>query len=38
LSGAAKREYIAETTIELLDKSNRKAEREFGWGRETVEN
>jgi hypothetical protein len=37
LSGAAKRKYIAETTIELLDKSNRKAEREFGWGRKTVE-
>ena len=37
LSGFKRRTYIAEITIELLDKSTRKAEREFGWGRETVE-
>ncbi|MEA3324904.1 MAG: hypothetical protein U9Q37_07175 [Euryarchaeota archaeon] len=37
LSGFKRRTYIAEITIELLDKSARKAEREFGWGRKTVE-
>ncbi|PXF61664.1 MAG: hypothetical protein C4B59_03705 [Candidatus Methanogaster sp.] len=37
LSGFKRRIYIAEITIELLDKSARKAEREFGWGRKTVE-
>ena len=37
LSGFKRRTYIAEITIELLDKSTRKAEREFGWGRKTVE-
>ena len=36
LSGFKRRIYIAEITIELLDKSTRKAEREFGWGRKTV--
>jgi len=36
LSGAEKREFIAEVTLELLDGNARKAEREFGWGRETV--
>lgn len=36
LKGAQKREFIAEVTLELLDGSPRKAEREFGWGRETV--
>ena len=30
LSGFKRRTYIAEITIELLDKSARKAEREFG--------
>jgi len=37
LSGFERRIYIAEITIELLDGSTRKAEREFGWGRKTVE-
>ncbi len=37
LSGFKRRTYIAEITIELLDKNTRKAEREFGWGRDTVE-
>jgi len=37
LRGFERRIYIAEITIELLDKSTRKAEREFGWGRKTVE-
>lgn len=36
LKGARKREFIAEVTLELLDGNARKAEREFGWGRETV--
>ena len=36
LSGAARREYIGEITIEFLDSNARKAETEFGWGRETV--
>ena len=36
LKGAQKREFIAEVTLELLDGNARKAEREFGWGRETV--
>ena len=36
LSGAKRREYIGEITIEFLDGNARKAEREFGWGRETV--
>lgn len=36
LSGATRREYIAIVTIELLDGNARKAERVFGWGRETV--
>jgi transposase len=36
LSGAAKREYAAEITIELLGKSARKAESALGWSREMV--
>lgn len=36
LSGSKRREYIAEITYELLEGNARKAEREFGWGRETV--
>ena len=36
MSGAKRREYIGEITIKLLDGNARKAEREFGWGRETV--
>jgi transposase len=36
LSGVKRREYIGEITIEFLDGNARKAEREFGWGRETV--
>lgn len=36
LSGPKRREYIAEITNELLDGNARKAERVFGWGRETV--
>ena len=37
LSGFERRIYIAEITIELLDKSTRKVERVFGWGRKTVD-
>jgi hypothetical protein len=36
MSSAKRREYIGEITIKLLDGNARKAEREFGWGRETV--
>lgn len=36
LSGAKKREYIAEMAIEFCDGNARKAERIFGWGRETI--
>lgn len=36
LSGAKKREYIAEVAIEFCDGNARKAERIFGWGRETI--
>nr|QNO49283.1 hypothetical protein ANJBEOKM_00023 [Methanosarcinales archaeon ANME-2c ERB4] len=36
LSGAAKREYVAKITIELLDGSDRKAESKFGWSRDMV--
>ena len=32
LSGAKRREFIGEITIEFLDGNARKAEREFGWG------
>lgn len=36
LSGVNKREYIAEVAIEFCDGNARKAERIFGWGRETI--
>jgi hypothetical protein len=36
LSGADRREFITQITIELLDGNPRKAEHVFGWGRETV--
>jgi hypothetical protein len=36
LRGTERRKYIGEITIELLDGNARKAESEFGWGRETV--
>ena len=36
LGGAAKREYVAEVTIELLGGGDRKAESKFGWSREMV--
>ena len=36
MSGAKRREYIGEITIKFLDGNARKAESEFGWGRETV--
>ncbi|MEA1864095.1 MAG: ISAzo13 family transposase, partial [Euryarchaeota archaeon] len=36
LGGAAKREYVAEITIELLGGSARKAESKFGWSRDMV--
>ncbi len=36
LSGSKRREYIAEITNEFLEGNARKAERVFGWGRETV--
>ncbi|MEA3282385.1 MAG: ISAzo13 family transposase [Euryarchaeota archaeon] len=34
--GAAKREYVAKITIELLDGSARKAESKVGWSRDMV--
>jgi septum formation topological specificity factor MinE len=36
LTGPKRRRFMAETTLELLDGSPTKAERTFGWGRETV--
>ncbi len=36
LGGAAKREYVAKITIELLGGSARKAESEVGWSRDMV--
>jgi transposase len=36
LTGAARRRYQAEMTKKFLDGSSRRAEREFGWGRATV--
>jgi len=36
LGGAAKREYVAKITIELLEGSDRKAESKLGWSREMV--
>ena len=37
LTGYQRRLFLAEVTTELCDGSPRKAERRFGWGRETVE-
>lgn len=37
LFGAARREYRATITLEYFDGSARKAEREMGWGRESVQ-
>ncbi len=37
LTGYQRRLFLAEVTNELCDGSPRKAERRFGWGRETVE-
>jgi hypothetical protein len=36
LTGPKRRRFMAETTLELLEGSPTKAERTFGWGRETV--
>lgn len=36
LTGPKRRKFMAETTLELLEGSPTKAERTFGWGRETV--
>lgn len=36
LTGAKKREYMAEITNEFLEGNARKAEREFGWCQITV--
>jgi transposase len=37
LTGFQRRLFLAEVTTELCDGSPRKAERRFGWGRDTVE-
>jgi hypothetical protein len=37
LTGFQRRLFLAEVATELCDGSPRKAERRFGWGRETVE-
>jgi hypothetical protein len=37
LTGAKRRKYMAEISLEHLDGNARKAERVFGWGRVTVE-
>lgn len=34
---AKRREYIAKVTLEFFDGNARKAEREFGWGRNTIQ-
>ena len=36
LNGSKRRQFRGNVAIELLDCNARKAEREFGWGRETV--
>jgi transposase len=36
LTGAERRAFQAKVAMEMLDGDARKAEREFGWGRETV--
>jgi len=37
LTGHKRRQYVAQTTLDLLDGNPRQAERVFGWGRKTVE-
>ena len=37
LTGYKRRQYVAQTTLDLLDGNTRQAERIFGWGRKTVE-
>jgi len=37
LTGYQRRLFLAEVAVELCDGNPRKAERRFGWGRETVE-
>ena len=37
LKGHERRLFLAEVTLELCDGNARKAERRFGWGRETVD-
>ena len=37
LTGYKRRQYVAQTTLDLLDGNARQAERIFGWGRKTVE-
>lgn len=34
---AKRREYLAIVTLEFFDGNTRKAEREFGWGRNTIQ-
>lgn len=37
LTGAKKRKYMAEITLEFFEGNTRQAEREWGWGRATIE-
>ncbi len=37
LTGRKRREFEAKTTIDLFNGNTRKAERELGWGRKTIE-
>src|ERR1700733_5058676 len=37
LKGHARRLFMAEVTLKLCDGNPRKAERRFGWGRETID-
>ena len=37
LTGAKKRRYMAEITLEFFEGNTRQAERELGWGRATIE-
>lgn len=36
MTGATRRAYLAEVTLELCDGNARQAERGFGWGRGTI--
>ena len=36
LTGAAKREFVAQITIDYFEGSSRKAESQMGWSRKTV--